>query len=129
MLVGVVSLLIAASASGAAHAATKSPTILRESVSKITQTSATLKARIATHGLETKYEFWINYQPCLHLGCELLREDPELRGQGTIAAGKSAASVSARLSGLHPGNAYEYWVQATNSQGTSTGQRQEFPSP
>lgn len=126
LVVFAASVVLAAFSPVAARA--EAPTIVRESVSRLSrrETRATLKARIDPRGLETKYEFWINYQPCLYLGCELLREDPELRGQGHIAAGERTVTVRARLTGLF-GDSYEYWVVASNSDGTVKGPRQDFP--
>ncbi len=104
------------------------PTIVSESVSHLTEdeTRATVKASINPGGLETKYEFWVNFQPCLYLDCEIFDEDPELRGEGTIAAGDTTVKVHAKLTGLL-GDAYEYWVLASNSGGTDTGAKQDFP--
>jgi hypothetical protein len=87
---------------------------------------ARLKARIDPEGLSTTYEFWVEYQPCLHMLCELRLEDPETRGGGKIPG---AGTVNVRLphSGL-TGDSYLYWVEASNADGTVTGPSQEFPA-
>jgi hypothetical protein len=110
-------------------AATGRPIVAKQSVTHLKATSATLTARINPDGLETKYEFWVNLQPCLHLECELIVEDPEVRGEGTIPAGDRPVRVHVRLTHLWEGNPYEYWVVASNAAGTVQGPRAAFPSP
>jgi hypothetical protein len=105
----------------------RAPAIESESITREgTSRGATLKARIDADGLPTTYEFWVEYQPCLHLLCELLLEDPEPRGGGTIP-GDGTVNVSLPHSGL-TGDSYLYWVEAANADGSVTGPGQEFPA-
>lgn len=83
-------------------------------------TGALLKARIRPQGLETTYRFYLEL--CANSECI----DHVLIGEGTIAATTKAQTVEASTYivldelGLEPGTRYEYWVTATNADGSTT---------
>jgi hypothetical protein len=107
------------------------PTIESLSVSHITSKRATLEATIAPNGLETTYEFWVEYgcgtPPPNHGAC--LWIDTVKPGEGQIAAGTSGQGVSAVMKYLMPGEAYEYWVVAHNSAGEAQSAHKVFIAP
>ena len=115
--------------------AASSPSIESESVSHVTQTGATLEAQIDPNGLETNYEFWLQYAVCQNPPqgggvCDAIAVEP--RGEGQIAANSAAQTVSTTLTHLQPGYSYTYWVVATNSAGEAEGDHQSFsalPAP
>jgi hypothetical protein len=82
---------------------------------------ATLEAQVATNGLETEYQLWIE------CGVGLFQcGSPELVAGGKIQAGTPSQSVSASVEGLTSGDRYKYWAIATNPDGTSTGPTRIF---
>ncbi len=103
---------------------TGAPVIEGESVSHITPTDATLEAQIDTEGAETTYEFHlVTDPPCASGEC--------LQRVFTLPSGKLLGSfvtqsVSLELNSagvsLHPGERYEYWLTATNSDGGAGSQ-------
>jgi hypothetical protein len=98
----------------------KAPVIESESVSHVTDTDATLEAQINTEGLETTYEFNLASPPCPSL-CEHLQHFYPLPS-GKLLGSFVTQSVSLDLNSasvtLTPGERYEYWVTATNADGT-----------
>jgi len=106
--------------------ASSSPSIDSVSVSDITERDATLEAEVNPEGLETTYEFWLEYNVCQGPGiqCESIATNPVARGH--IVAGDEGQAVSIDLNDLHPGYSYAYWVVATNAAGTIQGSRREF---
>jgi hypothetical protein len=104
------------------------PVIESVSVSGITEHDATLEAQIDPSGLLTTYEFWIEY------GCGIGNHDScmwlasKSVGHGQIAAGDEAQAVSVDAD-LEPGNSYNYWVVATNSDGETSRSGGLFSTP
>jgi hypothetical protein len=108
------------------------PVIEGQSVSNQGATNATVEARINTEGLETTYEFYLQ-EPSLCLKAEplcMMPEDTPL----ALPSGKllgsfvgQSVSVDVNRAGvtLCPNGDY-YWVTATNSAGTTIGQRQRM---
>jgi hypothetical protein len=101
-----------------AHVTQGAPVIVHLSA-RPGRTGALLKARIRPHGLTTTYRFWLE----LCTGSECI--DDVLIGEGTIAATTEAQTVEASTypvfheHGLAPGSTWEYWVTATNQDGST----------
>jgi hypothetical protein len=103
------------------------PAIYSESVSHVSAHEATIGARINPEGSEVEYEVWF-WPGCGYGFCE--RAPPHVVASGHLIAGTMVRSVSTRLTGLTPGEPNNgYWVVATNSNGTSEGILQTFPTP
>jgi hypothetical protein len=105
------------------------PSVESESVSKIRATEATLGATVDPGGLETEYEFWLEYNVCQNadpgsVNCAAVALEP--RGEGTIPAGYGAHAISKKITGLNPGYTYRFWVVATNTEGEDTGSHRQF---
>jgi hypothetical protein len=104
------------------------PAVFSESVSNVAESEATLEAQIDPDGFATTYEFWIEFPNCQSPAddfCESISLGPV--GQGQIASGDTADTVSAQLTNrLHPGFSYSYWVVASNTAGHVKGGREEF---
>jgi hypothetical protein len=99
------------------------PAIEEEEATAITPTSAHVRARINPDGSETQYEVWV--RPGCSDPCDL--PPAELVKTGRIPAGTKTKSIGAGLKGLPPGAPYEeYWVTATNANGTTLGVHQRF---
>jgi hypothetical protein len=99
------------------------PTIEEVSAKSITSKRATLEATVNPGGLETTYEFWVEFAVCqnppLHSGvCDSIAIGTH--GQGQLAAGSAAQNVDTTLTQLSPGYLYRYWVVANNSAGEET---------
>lgn len=99
------------------------PTIEDVSAKSITSKRATLEATVNPGGLETTYEFWVEFAVCqnppLHSGvCDSIAIGTH--GQGQLAAGSAAQNVDTTLTHLSPGYLYRYWVVANNSAGEET---------
>ncbi len=123
MLATCLLLLNAAPASASATNQPAAPTIQSETVSNIEPDapSATLETQIATNGLQTEYQLWIK------CGIALFEcGSAELVAGGTIPAATPSQDVSANVDGVTHGDAYEYWVLATNPDGTTTGETLTF---
>ncbi len=128
-LAGVIVGLIFLVFSGSAMASS-SPSIEGESVTNVTAAEATLEAHINPGGLETTYEFLLEY------GCEnaqpgramCLWRAVKVVGQGQITAGDSTQSISVSPP-LQPNTSYAFWVVATNSTGETTGRAEAFTTP
>jgi hypothetical protein len=111
------------------------PTIESASVSNISATDATLEAQINPNGLETEYQFRLEF------GCGV----PEPGGaaclwiavinvaSAELPASFEAQSVRVDLNNsavaLHPDTRYRYSVEATNSAGRTPGRDQTFTTP
>jgi len=105
----------APAAEGGGGSGGKAPVIESESESSITERGVTLEAQINPEGSETEYGLWIECNvefPCGPV---------EHVGSGRLPAGSTGQTVSVVLSGLKSGDSYEYWVAATNSNGTTKG--------
>jgi len=87
------------------------PTIAEESVTNVTDKSATLHAKVDPGGAATTYEF--QYAPAGGQFEPVV--EPEGRGVGTLPAGTSAAPVEVVDEGLSPDSSYEFRVVVGNS--------------
>jgi hypothetical protein len=111
------------------------PTIESESVSRLTQTDATLEAQINTEGVETTYEFQLMSAPvCLesHPACarpQYLFALPSGKLLGSFVGQSVSVDLNSAGVTLSPGERYEYWVIATNAAGTTQGPGQTFTAP
>ncbi len=106
--------------------ASSAPSIASVSTSG-SEDTATLEASIRPEGLETKYEFWLQYPACpstTNGGCESIVT--EQVGQGYIPAGHLEEAVSANLISLRSNDTYTFWVSATNSDGTKDSYPLQF---
>jgi hypothetical protein len=112
--------------------ASSAPVIESQSVSNLAPTDATLEAKINTEGLETTYDFYLQERaPCLEvsLPCEVPEYEPLALPSGKLLGSFVSQSVSVDVNSasvtLCPfGDSY--WVTATNSAGTTIGQRQRM---
>lgn len=106
--------------------AAAAPVVNSESVSHISEHGATLEAQIDPNGLETKYEFWLQYNSCQSSpgSCDTLIVAPV--SEGYIAATGTSVHVTASLTGLQAGYTYTYFVYAVNSDGWLKGESREF---
>lgn len=112
------SVLLSIGISTAVLAAGVKPEIESISVSKVTERSAELHARINPEGSSTTYAFYVEYKLCQGEGvCNMLWKQTEV-GSGSIPAGSRTVTVRAQLE-LSPGCEYEYHVEATNAAGRS----------
>ena len=111
----------------AALALSAAPAIDSESASHVTDHSATLEGEINPEGLETKYEFWLQYAVCqstLGASCEAIAVTEV--GDGYITTGGGDIRVTANLASLQPNYTYTYFILAINRAGTTKGPSQEF---
>jgi hypothetical protein len=95
------------------------PQVEIRAASQVTKTSATIEAAIDPEGGETSYEIFLECQsasPASRACEEPLTVGPQ-RELGVIAAGVEAHTVTASVTGLHPGYLYDYSVIASNSVG------------
>jgi hypothetical protein len=96
-------------------------------VSGITPRSAVITDRINPEGSEVAYEVWL-LPGCQEGGCE--RFGPHVVATGHIAAGSVPRSFQVKVTNLVPGEPNdEYWVTATNANGTSEGAMERFATP
>jgi hypothetical protein len=112
--------------------APSAPVIESQSVPNLAPTNATLEARINTEGLETTYVFYLQEpQPCRQANppCLTPENQPLALPSGKLLGSFVGQSVSADVNRagvtLCPSGDY-YWVTATNSAGTTIGQRQRM---
>jgi hypothetical protein len=92
------------------------PTATTRTAVGIGRTVATVRASINPRGARTTYFF--EFGPTPAYGTQTARRN--------LASGNTARSVSARLTGLSPGQTYHYRVVATNSNGVALGQDRAF---
>jgi hypothetical protein len=108
------------------------PSIEAESASNITPTNATLDAKINPNGLETSYQFRLEYG-CFSTGAACLWIAEQELPAEEISASSEAQNVSVDLNEvgltLHPGWEYRYSVKATNSAGSVEGRGRMFTTP
>lgn len=105
-------------------AAASAPLIEGESVSHVSGSDATLEAEINSEGLETTYEFHLASPPC-PMQCEHLQRIyplPSGKLLGSFVTQRVSLELNSAGVSLEPGERYEYWVTATNSDGTAGGQ-------
>ena len=94
------------------------PSIADLSASRVTETSAQLRARIDPNGAATHYSFWVRYDPCQHGAGECAKgPQTEQLAAGDLAAGDRLVAVHDKLGKLMHGCLYTYWVDAANSRG------------
>jgi hypothetical protein len=129
LLLGFVSCVTLASVAGLAGAsvAAAAPVINSESVSHVGEHEATLEAQLEPDGLETKYEFWLQYNACQSnqgASCEAIIVRSV--GEGFIGAADTSVRVSASLPGLQAGYSYTFFVYAQNNGGWVKGESREF---
>ena len=107
------------------------PSIDGESVSNVSSTDATLEAQIDTGGLETAYRFRLESGCLPPLACLAIVEYPLPSGQLLGSFIGQSVSIDLNSAGvtLHPGNKYQYSVEATNSAGTTRDPDQTFTTP
>ncbi|HTC72199.1 MAG TPA: hypothetical protein VK655_04880 [Solirubrobacteraceae bacterium] len=104
-LLGAVALL----ATAGAQAAVAAPLVTEESTAVVTQTSATLQARVEPNGADTRASF--EFGPTTSYGATL-----PARG---IDVGTSPRTVTVQTAGLVPGATYHFRVVATSSEGAT----------
>jgi phosphodiesterase/alkaline phosphatase D-like protein len=109
-------LSLAASA-GQASALPSEPSLANVSSSAVTQTAATLNARIGTGGAETTYRF--EYGTSVVYGSSVPLPDADIGAEGVITVGQE-------ITGLQPGTTYHYRAVATNSAGRVLGSDEAF---
>ncbi len=123
--------VLATSAQAEEGVATGQPSIGHVSATPVTPKRATLEATIDPNGLETKYEFWLEF------GCGLQTPEPgrvqcewismATVGRGRISADAGAETVSLALANRKPREISYYWVVATNSAGSTESLHTERP--
>jgi hypothetical protein len=104
--------------------ATDAPSIEEISVSNVTQTDATLEAKINPNGPATTYRFHLATPPCGAIKtCE---QNSFPLPSGSLPAGTTTQTVSLDLNSagvtLTPGEWYEFWVTASNPAGEAGSQ-------
>jgi len=103
------------------------PTIDEATATDITAGSATLKARINPHGLDTRYRF--EYGPCAGASNCPASPFPDSAPEtpADIGQGSSDVSVSQLVEGLEPNVTYHFRVAATSTtNGTATSPEHTF---
>jgi len=102
------------------------PTIDEAGVEALTATTATLKAKIDPHGLDTRYRF--QYGPCATASTCTTSPYPDEAPAGGEDIGSGTADVSrtALIEGLEPNLTYHFRVLATSTNGTATGPQHTF---
>jgi ribosomal protein L24E len=95
------------------------PLISGEFASAMTETTATLNARVNPSGLSTSYHF--EYGTATSYDHRIPAESEIPVGSGNLPVG-----VTANLTGLQPGTAYNFRLVASNSSGPTLGADQEF---
>ena len=89
---------------------------------------ATLEVPIRPNGLETRYEFWLQYPACTSGGsCEPATS--ERVGEGSIEASRLEQVVSVNLTSLKWNYSYSFVVTATNEDGRRESYPQTFTTP
>ncbi len=99
------------------------------SISGVTETEATLHARINPCGLSTEYRLeYIAKQQWEEEGKSFT--NATVAGEGTLPKGGEGVSVSASAAGLAPGTAYVFHVFAKNAKGEAEAERafKTFPA-
>ena len=102
------------------------PTIDEAGLESLTATTATLKAKIDPHGLDTRYRF--QYGPCATAStCTTSPYPDEVPAGGEdIGSGTADVSRTALIEGLEPNLTYHFRVLATSANGTATGTQHTF---
>ncbi len=106
------------------YARQSKPSLLNESSSAVTQTSATLDAKLAPNDADTTYQF--EYGTTTAYGTSIPVPDGNI---GNGVSSPATVSVGEELAGLQPGTTYHYRVLATNSVGQTVGPDQTFTTP
>ncbi|HEY7256538.1 MAG TPA: hypothetical protein VH476_07620 [Solirubrobacterales bacterium] len=125
-----VSLAAALVMAGPALAASP-PSIESESVSQVTESNATLEARINPNGLKTSYQFRLESGCLPPMACLAITTYP-LPG-GELPASSEPESISLDLNSagvtLKPDTTYAYRVDASNEAGSASGAEHRFTTP
>jgi hypothetical protein len=107
------------------------PSIESESVSQVTESNATLEARINPNGLKTSYQFRLESGCLPPMACLAITTYP-LPG-GELPASSEPQSISLDLNSagvtLKPNTTYAYRVDATNEAGSASGAEHRFTTP
>lgn len=104
-----------------------SPAVNSESLSHVSEHTATLEAQIDPNGLETMYEFWLQYRACQSSqgpSCDTIVLAPV--AEGYVGPLGTNVHVTASLTGLQAGYSYTYFVYAISDGGWTTGESREF---
>lgn len=97
------------------------PSVTTTAASNLSSTGATLNGTVSSNGSATTVVF--DYGPTIAYGSTVAA------AQSPLAAGASAAAVSAALAGLTCGNPYHFRVRATNAAGSVNGSDLTFTPP
>jgi hypothetical protein len=113
-------------------------------VSKVTPTNAVLEAQLNPGGLETGYEFHLEYgcgispdEACPFYclpeweSCSLITSVPLPEGQLPPSSEAESVSLDLNEAGalLQPGTKYRYWIEAANGAGATEGSKEFFITP
>ncbi len=111
------------------YAPQSAPALLEVSNFAVTQTGATLKAKIESGNLDTTYRFEYGLCPTSAscAGSPYTTSVPV--PDGNIGNGNSPVVVAQELTGLHPGTTYHYRAVAVNADGETVGTEQTFQTP
>jgi phosphodiesterase/alkaline phosphatase D-like protein len=101
---------------GSPPPATMPPTVTTRSATTIGATTATIRGGVNPRGAQTTY--WFEFGLTAAYGARTTT--------GTLQAGNSTRSVSARLTGLQPGKTYHYRVVAQSQNGLTVGGDRTF---
>lgn len=111
------------------YAPQSEPTLLEVSNFAVTQTRATLKAKIESGNLDTTYRFEYGLCPT-STSCAISPYTTSVPvPDGDIGNGNSPVVVAQELTGLHPGTTYHYRAVAVNADGETVGAEQTFETP
>lgn len=129
LLFGLVSCAVFVGFAGlpAVSMASTAPVVDSESVAHLGEREATLEAQLDPGGLETKYEFWLQYRACQSSqggSCDAIIVTQV--GEGFVGALDTDARVTANLTDLQGGYSYTFFVYAQNSGGWTKGESREF---
>lgn len=110
----------------ASSLAASAPVVDGESAFPVSEHGATLSAEVNPGGLETRYEFWLEYPACQSGGgpCDAIVVSEVASGLLPAAGGDVRASAS--VAGLQAGYSYTYFVVAVNALGTTKGTSEQF---
>ncbi len=111
--------------------AASSPPAFGAPSAQVSEDSADLRAPIRPGGLDTTYEFWLQYAACQAEDgvpvCQAIAT--EKVGAGSIPGGQLEAAETVHLTSLHWGYTYSFWVSASNSAGDRATDPLEFTMP
>jgi hypothetical protein len=107
------------------------PLIESESVSQVTETDATLEARIDPNGLNTTYQFRLESGCLPPMACLAITTYPLPSGELPASSEPQSVSLDLNSAGitLKPHTTYAYSVDATNEAGSTSGVERRFTTP